>query len=240
MKTKLFILIFAVVLSTRAEEAKTPPAIPADITLISGRVLRNIEVLRWDRDRVVVRWSGGVEIVPFALSRTPTPAELLAIRDASKKSQIANVTATRAISGQVFVVTRGRDNRKMGDLNVYIVPKLEMDSWLASHSIGSEYVDALKGRLVRFGNTDLIGNRNVADRIIYEYFESAPQGEIKGHTDADGKFSVLISVGKEFYAFARANRSVAGDDEWYVWLHVIEPRESAINLSNSDLWRPKE
>lgn len=222
-----------------AEEAKPAPTMPSEVTLTSGRVLRGVEVQGWRGDAVIVRWGGRVETVPFTVIKSVPREDLVAMRAAHQVVKAAKKAANRQIEGQVFIVTRGRENYKIGDLNVYIVPKWEMDSFLSSNSLSNEYEKVKNSSFYPMGTFAKVDMTNQADAVLFAHFEKAPRGSIRTKTDADGRFLVTLPAEGEFYAFARDNRKVGGSTEWYVFLREIKAGDSLVTLSNSDLWKPE-
>lgn len=81
MKTLALFLVCAASIFA-AEPDKTSLEMPLEVTLTSGRVLRNVQVLRWESNRVVLKYSGGADPIAFSLFKVPAPTELPAIRTA--------------------------------------------------------------------------------------------------------------------------------------------------------------
>jgi hypothetical protein len=238
MKRLLFVLLAGLCAAAIGAEDKPMPVMPDEVTLTTGRVLRKVQVVRWEKDRVVLKYSGGVDPIAFSLIAEPLRSELPVIRAASKAvATKAAAEASRQIEGQVFIVSQGRTNYKLGDLNVYFVPKEEMDNFLANNSVSSEYEKERNAVYVPMGGfPQRVVNR--ADAVLFEHFEKAPRGSLRTKTDADGRFVARIPTDKPLYAFARDSRNAAGTTEWYVFLREIREGDALLTLSNSDLWKP--
>lgn len=54
-----------------------------EITLTSGRILKNIQVIRWEKERVVLKYSGGADPIAFSLIKSIPLKDLYAMRDAA-------------------------------------------------------------------------------------------------------------------------------------------------------------
>lgn len=81
-----------------AEAEKPVPVMPREITLTSGRVLRDVQVIRWESNRVVLKHAAGVDPIAFSLIKSPTAAELKAMQQhglaqAKVAKEIAKLTA---------------------------------------------------------------------------------------------------------------------------------------------------
>lgn len=233
------VLACVLVLPSFADDAKPAPTMPEDITLTSGRVLRKVEVMGWKGDAVIVRWGGRVETVPFAVIKSVPREDLETLRVTHRVAAATKpVVKERLIGGQVFIVTAGQNNHTLGDLTVRLVPKDEMERFL-SKSITNDYEKAKKVVFYAFSGPQRRQMADEAGRILYAHFDDAPTGDTSAKTDAEGRFELRVPEGKEFYLYARANRMVVGNLEWYVFLREIKPSDSIVTLSNSDLWEPE-
>lgn len=212
-------------------EVKPPAKMPSEVTLASGRVLRRVQVEKWEKTRVVLRHAGGVEPIPFALIKVPGAEELKAIQESSNIAP-----ALRRISGQVFIVTKGQTTYKLGGVRVQFVPREEMDAFLG-REFPREYEESMTKET---GNRlyDVILRRQ-AEGILHEHFKGAPAGIAAGQTDADGRYLAQVPAGREVYAFVRAERAVGQNLEWYLLLRLLAAEDTEVNLSNQDLWQPK-
>lgn len=213
MKRVLLGLFFAAVVA-QADEPKAPPTMPSEVTLSSGRVLRNVQVLRWDKDRVVLKHAGGTEPVPFSLFKVPAEADARVIRaaalDAEAKARLvaAKQDAVKAEEketrkGQAFIVTRGAGAYKMAGLTVYVLPQ---EAWSAMDT-----------------NTQPI-------------FLPAPLATLT--TDSDGNFEVTLPHGTPFVLLAQGHRLAGTREEIYEWRvrsADFKPGETII-LGNDNHW----
>jgi hypothetical protein len=86
MRTTLFFSLF-IGLFSFLSAAPHLHSLPQDITLKSGRVLKDVEVVRWERDRVVVKYFGGqVEPVPFSLITNVSQEDLQFLANQGKSA----------------------------------------------------------------------------------------------------------------------------------------------------------
>ena len=129
----LLILPFALV----ADEPKLPP-LPKDVTLANGFVMRNASVVRWENDKVVLKYTGGVAPVRYThLSAKDRPIFDAHHRDSANNAvtkPAASSPEKKRYAGQVFVQTNDQGPMKMGSLTVYVFPvseysKLDPDKW---------------------------------------------------------------------------------------------------------------
>lgn len=104
-----------------AEEAKKPaPVMPPEVTLTTGRVLRKVEVIRWEKDRVVLKYSGGVDPIAFSLIKSITPEQLAELK--AQGMERANIAAeTKKLAAQVDAMkgelqrAREESDKRMGE-----------------------------------------------------------------------------------------------------------------------------
>jgi hypothetical protein len=239
MKAIIPLLLMIGICSGYAQTTATAAAKPpTEVKLTSGSMLRRIEVVRFESERVVLKHMGGVDTINYKYIAEPYRGQLLAYRDEWQQShakQSAQASQPRTVTGQVYIVTRGRENHTLGDLTVRFVPKVDMEYFLSSNSIDSEYEKRLN---TRGYNMDGRPYDSGADAIIFEHFDNAPTADIQTKTDADGRFSIQLPKGTEYYALARDTRRVVGKTEFYVFLRLIGEGETTANLSNGDLWSP--
>lgn len=103
---------FMLVGAARSEEMSA--TIPSEVTLKSGAVLRKVTVVRFEKDRVILKHAGGVDPVRF---------DVLATGSAKAFSDyLAEQAKPRTYRGSIFVVTKGAGSYKMGNVQVFIVP----------------------------------------------------------------------------------------------------------------------
>ena len=95
-----YLILFALLMTAVLAEEKTEkavPTMPEDVTLTSGRVLHHVSVVRWEKDRVVLKYSGGIDPIAFSLIKSISREDLVAIRDiANAKEQIQHANTKEA------------------------------------------------------------------------------------------------------------------------------------------------
>ncbi len=123
MKAKLLICLLAfAVTAWAADESKPAPTMPSEVTLTSGRVLRNVQVVRWESGRVVLKHEGGANTVPYSGFRSPTPAEIVTIRNVNSSPAAARSGNDGLYRGQVFVVTK-EGTRYIEGAVIWVLPE---------------------------------------------------------------------------------------------------------------------
>jgi hypothetical protein len=201
-KIALFLII--ALAATAADSDKAAPQMPDEVTLTSGRVLRHVEVVRWEKDRVVLDYSGGVDPVPFSMITSVSMDDLVAMRDqalhakkVADKEQERKAAREREIEhnpalakpeeqtqyhGQMFIVTKGAGNYKMGGVTVYVLPASTWD--------------------------DL---QSIVEPVYLPKPLAAPV------SDSDGKFQFSLPKGMPFILLAQGKRLAWNVEEKYEW-----------------------
>jgi len=188
----IFMMMFVAAGVVSADE-KPVPTMPETVTLTSGRVLRKVSVVRWEKDRVVLKYSGGVDPIAFSLIKSLSREDLEAIRAETRKSEdraralqanpaVATIEAMTQYRGRVFVVGQGTGNYKMSGVTVYILPD---DTWPAIEAQSTQI--------------------------------SLPAPLAKQVSDADGRFEFAIPKGLPFVLLAQGRRLAGSREEKYEW-----------------------
>ncbi len=211
MKSCILLVLLSLVVHHAAAES-APLSMPTEVTLTTGRVLRNVSVVRWESNRVVLKHAAGADPIPFALFRSPAPTELPALRagfEATKKAASEQTKAAvvapeppKKYEGQAFIVTRGAGNYKLGDMvvRIYLKPAEEL-------------------------------------REILRWSSSLPAPDAIATTDADGKFTFTAPAEGPVTMVAKKKRLVGSREEKYLWVsdasngaNRFEPRLTSNNL----------
>lgn len=198
----------------------------------------------------------------------------LAKKEVSLKSNVD-------ISGQVFVVTNGRENIKLALVEVSAIPEQLMIDYMKPIYVSDlEKYQAIQGEArITVGRTTQViatakkqyrtltqaeykkatADQKKAEELILagsriedgaSYFDKLPTSIVARKTDADGKFSMSLPVGKYVLA-ASGDRLLSGtQSEHYYWLVSVDTSTSnrTILLSNdnffktacSDCFQPKK
>ena len=179
---------------------------PTDLKLTNGATLHSVSVVRWEKDRVILKHAGGIDPVRFDHIDAAQRATVLEIRDAEAKAkteQPAIPTAAQAVNvieGQAFIATRGAGNYKIGGMTIYAFP-----------------IDRI--RVLDSTSTVDLGE---------------PIATTK--TDADGKFKLKLPNSEDYFLFAHGTRiagSIQEDYEWTVKSSEITDRTNVL-LENSN------
>jgi hypothetical protein len=91
-------LLLALPLAADEKETKAPPSMPSEVTLTSGRVLRNVQVMGWRNDAVMLKHSAGANTIAFSLIKSVTKEDLEAIRAAHAANAEKTAEAKRKIA----------------------------------------------------------------------------------------------------------------------------------------------
>jgi hypothetical protein len=179
-----FILLFAI--------TAIAADFPTELKLTNGATLRNVSVVRWEKDRVILKHAGGIDPVRYDHIDAGQRATVLEARDAAaavaakaKAEQPIIPSAVQAgnvIEGQAFIVTRGAGNYKLGGMTIYAFPGDRMGAF-----DGSSTVDL-----------------------------GEPTATAK--TDADGKFKLKLPNSEDYFVFARSMRLAGSSQEDYEWI----------------------
>ncbi len=93
-------LILAVGIRMTAED-KPSLTMPSEVTLTNGRVLRGVQVIRWERDRVILKYIGGADPIMFSLIKIPDRVTLESIRKgALEKIESSKAEALEKIANE--------------------------------------------------------------------------------------------------------------------------------------------
>lgn len=154
-----------------------------------------------------------------------------------------------AIEGQVFVVTKGRENVKMGAITVSIYKSADFSSALAAAAarIAPELFEineqvARCDREIKVAEISRLSSESYKTRRehLLASIKRKYQGVWSGLrqieplaevvTDADGRFKIDTRGEDSVYLFARAQRQVGGATENYIW--VEQANGPTVILSN--------
>lgn len=210
-----------------ADQETTIPTMPSEVTLTSGRVLRNVQVVRWEKDRVVLKYTGGIDPIAFSIIKEPSPAALTAIRDNAKKAEAKiNAPSNRSISGQVFVTTRGAGAYKFAGATVRAFPLSALDSM---NSTVEGEISSARAQNSAFSALSLEGLRYRAWLKAAENF--TPVAETS--TDADGIYRLTITSKQQVFILCAAVRIAGSVTEYNIWTVPVEKADRLdLNVSN--------
>jgi hypothetical protein len=114
-----------------AETAPTPtptptpgPTMPSTLKLTNGTVLHNVTVVRWMKESVTVRHTGGADTIYYNYIAEPDRTTVKAARDDAIKNQkpdSASQLADVAVKGTVLVATEDGSEVPLGGAKVYAI-----------------------------------------------------------------------------------------------------------------------
>ena len=213
--------------------AEETPTMPSEVTLTSGRVLRNVTVIRWEKERVVLRHAAGADPIAFSLVAEPLRSQLPAIRAAgaalieAKKTEAAKVYS---VSGQVFVTTRGAQSYKFAGAHVRLFSEADfaMTEQRALNNLPSNF-----RRMTPEEQEIAIGSAwSAALESVKEITRAT--------TDADGNYTLTAPSGNYFVA-CLAGRLVGRAREQNVWvLPAATPFPARLDLNGGNQYRVRE
>lgn len=174
-----------------------------------------------------------------------------------KSPQKAAVPAAVALNGQVFVVTKGRDNIKLALVMVYAVDESTVAKSLSpvarewSARVGAAMTDH-SNALAEIKSAPNAASRAAAkkraddalDRFMKietpmrKVIAALPPSTPAAKTDADGRFSLSLTPGQRYLLVASTERQAAGAREnldWLVWVTPTEGVPTNLMLSNDNL-----
>jgi|CZKI01.1.fsa_nt_gi hypothetical protein len=136
MRTKLLRLVLIMaglslpLLADAPASAPTPtptpvPTMPPNIKLTNGAVLHNVSVVRWLRESVTLRHTGGADTIYYNYIAEPDRTTVLAVRDDAIKNGKADLSPKRAsnlVKGTVSVSSDEGADIPLSGVTVYAVP----------------------------------------------------------------------------------------------------------------------
>lgn len=147
------------------------------------------------------------------------------------------------VSGEIFIVTQGADNIKLGSINVVAIPAeiLEDGVFERRWKIKAK-MDAHEERLKKCLQAQLLPNdcdeKDLGNDLPGLIVGAIPENAISAVINADGKFSFKLPQNEKYALFAKGQRKVGNKEEKYFWLEIIEPKTEDLNiiLSNNNLY----
>jgi hypothetical protein len=198
------------------EETKAPPTMPSEVTLTSGRVLRKVSVVRWEKERVVLKHAAGADPIHFSIIKSIPREDLVAMRDGFiiEEARIATPTGRR-IGGQVFITTRGAGAYKFAGAKVAAIP---LSALTGLRSQAESDADIAEAKLSRFStpNEVLYAQREQAKYYSWSKAVANITPIAQTTTDTEGAYELVITSTEPVFLFCATTRS-AGLGEWNVW-----------------------
>ncbi len=169
---------------------------------------------------------------------------------------LSGCSQEKTINGQVFIVTEGRDNVKLGLVAIYVVSGDEMRQ-LAVKTAGAfrqasanqevlqkleRKMEALMSTGVKVPEVEAMVRETRQRRARIEFGMSGPQladklfgslPPLQTKTDGDGQFTVRAT--SDSWLLARESRQTGSKTEKYVWIVSLKERRSKMLLSNDSM-----
>ena len=234
----MWALIFGFALGALAyaEKPAVTPRMPEEVALTSGRVLRRVVVVRWERDRVVLKHTGGADPISFNLIAEPLRSQLPAIREAAlaateakKDAETTKANQLRTVTGQVFVTTKGAGAYKFSGAHVRVFRAEDYE----------RAFERQRSLLPMNYRRMYPSEQPVAEANAWVDALSGMTEVARATTDADGNYSLLLPRGEYFLA-CFTGRLAGGEKEQNVWVVPLSSATSSLNLHNSNMWRQPE
>jgi len=97
------------------DNTEQTPKLPADVTLSNGAILHNVSVVRWEKDQVTLKHSGGADPVRYV---NMAPADRKVFEDA-RDYFVGRAPDSVTLTGQAFIQTKGAGPSILGSVTVY-------------------------------------------------------------------------------------------------------------------------
>lgn len=112
--------------ATVSAETPTPtptpvPTLPANITLSNGTVLHKVSAVRWMRESVTLRHTGGADTIYYAYIAEPDRTTVLAVRDDALKKKKTEKPDASSVRGMIVVSTPDSGDLPLGNVKVYAI-----------------------------------------------------------------------------------------------------------------------
>jgi len=211
-------------------EAEKKPAFTQPIPemkLTNGAVFRNVTVVRYEKERVVLKSSGGIGPLPYSYIPEPLRSQMIAERDAAPaipKTTKKTDLPMKDVTGQMFVTTNGAGAYKFAGAEVEFYSKADYEAakWRMQNNLPSSFTMS-EGSKTGIATGAWI--KALADcKIIAE-----------AKTDSDGHFKAKLPADADLFLFAAAHRLAGGKPEWDLWV-IDVPASDEILLSNDNQW----
>lgn len=159
---------------------------------------------------------------------------------------------TGEVGGQIFIVTKGGQNIKLGLVTVGAIKAEKLTSWVKETQDAvdkriqkakglAEKAEAAtdedeKSRLYGMASSEL--SPLAGEELGKTLTKGLPAPDVSTKSDADGRFVLELPRGEKFALVAQASR-MAGDETehyfWLVWTPLEETARKNIMLSNDNL-----
>lgn len=168
-------------------------------------------------------------------------------------SQVSCSSSTE-LNGEIFVVTQGAGNYKLGAIEVLAIPESQfMEFALAKKGEKEPLLKKLKDKIAEcetYGVTRIEELRYQFCRRETEqakgslgdiYFAGLPNSVSSATTNGDGKFTLKLQSRGKYFIITRASRDNGRFTEQYFWFIPFEAKDAQQNLvvSNNNIYQPE-
>lgn len=209
------------------------PKMPSELKLANGKTLKRVEVVRWEKEAVVVKYIGGASTIQFRHIDNSQMASVLAAKDfaATEKAKPAaakKVDTDTVYTGQVYTATAGAGAYKFSNVLVEAFPS----------DLHEQFIDMLKSNLPMNFNRMYPQEKDPAIMAAVQKTsdELREKRIASARTDAEGRFTIaapghifLVSTATRVISFARAHGESSS------WIIVPEGKE--VLMSNANEFR---
>lgn len=195
----------------------------------SGYVMKQVEIVRYERDRVVLKHAAGVDPVGFKYLAEPDRQRLLEYRQTFEQlKNVAPVKIERSIKGEVFVTTVGAGAYKFSGTVIYVFPERLKSTLIDSHSAFLPLHYKRQSLQTREENSNAAWSR-----VIEKFSADALTTAV---TDSKGEFHVTISGNEAAFLLCFTSRLAGRNWEHNTWIVDVGSNSSQISLNNLNLW----
>lgn len=195
-----------------------------------------------------------------SINTNKNPANISASNESPTATAVPN-TADRKISGEMFIVTKGRDNIKLALVEVCAVSDQYIYKWLANKkreaakqiAISKKKIEEIIIDKTNYSIENVDADRYEVQRKLNDfdheirmaqieqnywtspeyYLAGLVQCEYRTQTDSDGRYSLTLPGGKKYALSATTSRRVFNSTETYWWL--LWANGPKVNFNNETL-----
>jgi uncharacterized protein YcfL len=123
------------------------------------------------------------------------------------------------LKGEMFIVTKGSQNIKLGAIEVRAIPLKEYRTYISAR----------------------LANDTQRDLSINYYLDELPKGIATTTTDSEGKFTLTLPEKDKYILAAHAQRQLFDTTERYYWVVPVDfdpSKQPTVQLSNNNLIEP--
>lgn len=207
--------------------AEPPPPVPGEVQLRNGVVLHRVTVVRWEKDRVVLKHVGGADPIRYVDIADSQKAAIMA----RGEYEIAHPAAPR----QAATAPAG-DN---GGSNTIIYKGSVFVPTVVNRDIKSPYGVPPEAGVYKFSGVTVYAFPLPALSAFEGEHDTIdlPKPLATAITDADGVFTLSVPAGIPHFIFCQAQRAVPGGHESCAWRVQAKDIKNPTGLEFSTRYR---